>query len=113
MLFKLTGVIILHLKLGNITCKLSTFNIPVGCDLTGIFKIQNGIKNWLLRQARRESLHAAVVDQLQLLQANGTVKNHVVTNLFFVHLIPLYWFVRVSVIARTLRGSSRRLRSIL
>jgi hypothetical protein len=31
----------------------------------------------LLRQACREGLHAAVINQLQFLQANRAIKNHV------------------------------------
>src|SRR4030095_12509740 len=55
-LFKLTDVRIrvLHLKLGHIACKLSTFDVPVGSGLAGIFNLKNRIKNRLLRQACRE-----------------------------------------------------------
>jgi len=47
----LTDVFILHLELGDITCKLSILGIPVGSGLTGQVKLKNWIKNRLLRQA--------------------------------------------------------------
>ena len=76
-LFELTDVLLLHLELGNVPCKLAIFRIPVGSRLAGIVKVKDRIEYWLLRQARRESLHAAVIDLLQFLQTNWAIKINV------------------------------------
>src|SRR5215207_7621670 len=76
--FKFTQILILDLELSNVSCILSIFGIPIGSDLTGIFKLKNWIENRLLRQADRKGLHAVVIDQLHFLQTDRTIKNHIV-----------------------------------
>src|SRR6185503_19713713 len=77
MLFKLTDIFILHLELGDIPCKPGILGIPAGSGLTRIVKLKDRVKDRLLRQTRREGFHAAIIDQHQFLQTNGTIKNHV------------------------------------
>ena len=77
--FESTDILILHLELGHVPGKQSVPGIPAGSDLTRVIKVQDRIKNGLLRQARREGLHTAVIDQLQFLQTDRTIQNHVVS----------------------------------
>src|SRR5687767_6265261 len=85
MLFKLTDIFVLHLELGHIARELSVLGIPAGSGLPGIFQLKDRIKDRLLRQARRKGFHAAVINQHQFLQTNGTIQNHILILSAFVY----------------------------
>ena len=52
----------------------SFYELPL---LAGILQLKDRIKDRLLRQARKEGLYAALIDQHQFLQINGAIENHV------------------------------------
>src|SRR5688572_27826907 len=106
MLFKLTDVFVLHLELGDIPRKFSVLGVPAGSGLPGIFQLKDRIKDRLLRQTRRKGFHAAVINQHQFLQTNGTIQNHILILSAFVYnttCLPEVWAQRVCL--RTGRGT--------
>jgi len=52
------------------------FGVPIARDLRGVIKVQDGIKNRLDFQTRRESAHAQFFDEAQFGGSNGTEESH-------------------------------------
>src|SRR5262245_44696507 len=54
-----------NLKASHEAPARSAFGVPVARDLRGVFSVENGIENRLMRQSRREFAITAASDQIQ------------------------------------------------
>src|SRR5262245_26178360 len=63
-----------YLKAGHEASPRPAFGVPIARDLRGVFFIEDGIENRLMRQSRREFAIAAASDQIQLFLTDRAIE---------------------------------------
>src|SRR5262245_47671156 len=77
-----------YLKAGHESSPRPAFGVPIARDLRGVFFVEDGIENRLMRQSRREFAITAALDQLQLLLPDRAIEGR-----RFVHWLLYFTFV--------------------
>src|SRR5262245_26836572 len=77
-----------NLKAGHEASPRPAFRVPTARDLRGVFFVENGVENRLMRQSRREFPITAALDQIQLFLADRAIEGR-----RFVHWLLDFTFV--------------------
>src|SRR5262249_54585651 len=83
------------LKAGHETSSRSAFGVPIARDLRGVFFVENGIENRLMRQSRREFAITATSDQIHFIRSNKAKESYRFVHWFF-YFIFVFLFSRHS-----------------
>jgi len=74
--FELGNKRIWKIKFRDVSGAGGLLRIPVARDLDCVVRIQNRIKDWLLRQTRRKAAHLQIINQPKFSETNWTPQFH-------------------------------------